>query len=60
MGRPTVLIGCLPTYKHIGIAAPILLAILRLVQGLAMGGEFGGAALLVICDLVHLPLGCST
>jgi len=43
MGIPTVLIGCLPTYNHIGLAAPILLAFLRLVQGLAMGGEFGAA-----------------
>lgn len=33
MGVPTVLIGCLPSYAHIGIAAPILLALLRLVQG---------------------------
>jgi Sugar (and other) transporter len=41
MGIPTVLIGCLPGYATIGIAAPILLAFLRLVQGLAMGGEFG-------------------
>uniref|UniRef100_A0A383VCS5 Major facilitator superfamily (MFS) profile domain-containing protein n=1 Tax=Tetradesmus obliquus TaxID=3088 RepID=A0A383VCS5_TETOB len=43
MGIPTVLIGCLPSYHHIGMAAPILLAILRLIQGLAMGGEFGAA-----------------
>jgi hypothetical protein len=44
MGIPTVLIGCLPTYHHIGLAAPIILAFLRLVQGLAMGGEFGAGA----------------
>lgn len=43
MGIPTILIGCLPGYATIGIAAPILLALLRLVQGLAMGGEFGAA-----------------
>jgi MFS family permease len=36
---PSILIGCLPTYQHIGIAAPILLAILRLIQGVAVGGE---------------------
>ncbi|WIA30903.1 hypothetical protein OEZ86_000955 [Tetradesmus obliquus] len=39
---PTVLIGCLPSYHMIGIAAPVLLAILRFLQGLAVGGEFGG------------------
>jgi MFS family permease len=44
MGIPTVLIGCLPSYHHIGLAAPILLAILRLIQGLAMGGEFGAVS----------------
>ncbi|KAF6255166.1 major facilitator superfamily domain-containing protein [Scenedesmus sp. NREL 46B-D3] len=43
MGIPTVLIGCLPSYHQIGLAAPILLAALRLIQGLAMGGEFGAA-----------------
>eukprot|EP00775_Hariotina_reticulata_P009249 gene9249-9415_t len=43
MAVPTVLIGCLPTYSQAGIAAPVLLAILRLIQGLAMGGEFGSA-----------------
>eukprot|EP00775_Hariotina_reticulata_P013429 gene13429-13557_t len=39
MGIPTVLIGCLPGYSTMGIAAPIILALLRLIQGLAMGGE---------------------
>jgi MFS family permease len=36
---PTLLIGCLPTYAHIGLAAPILMAFLRFVQGVAVGGE---------------------
>jgi MFS family permease len=40
MAVPTVLIGCLPTYAMIGVAAPIVLAVLRAIQGLAMGGEF--------------------
>lgn len=43
MGAATAAIGCLPTYAHIGIAAPVLLALLRAVQGLAIGGEFGAA-----------------
>eukprot|EP00775_Hariotina_reticulata_P012843 gene12843-12970_t len=43
MTIPTVLIGCLPTYHQAGIAAPILLAIMRFIQGLAVGGEFGSA-----------------
>lgn len=42
MGVPTVIIGCLPTYAQAGAVAPALLALMRLVQGLAMGGEFGG------------------
>jgi hypothetical protein len=36
-----VIIGCLPTYAQAGVASPALLAIMRLIQGLAMGGEFG-------------------
>lgn len=43
MAIPTVLIGCLPTYQMIGEAAPILLALLRAIQGLAMGAEFSAA-----------------
>ncbi|MGW0161651.1 MFS transporter [Mycobacterium sp. NPDC003323] len=47
MGIATFLIGVLPTYTTIGIAAPILLVVLRAVQGLAVGGQYGGAMLLV-------------
>jgi hypothetical protein len=38
---PTLLIGCLPTYAMIGLAAPVLMALLRCIQGLAVGGEVG-------------------
>lgn len=44
MGGSTFLIGCVPGYKTIGIAAPLLVLLLRLLQGLALGGEYGGAA----------------
>ncbi|WP_436492649.1 MFS transporter [Actinokineospora sp. HUAS TT18] len=47
MGGATFAMGLLPTYATIGVAAPILLTLLRLVQGFALGGEWGGAVLIV-------------
>ncbi len=52
MGGATFVIGLLPTYERIGVAAPIILVLLRLVQGLALGGEYGGAAVYVA---EHVP-----
>src|SRR5439155_17354874 len=46
MGVATFLVGCLPTYKDVGILAPILLVVLRFAQGFAVGGEWGGAVLM--------------
>ncbi|MEI4508938.1 MFS transporter [Sphingopyxis sp. CCNWLW253] len=54
MGASTFLVGVLPSYASIGVAAPILLVLLRLVQGLALGGEYGGAATYVA---EHAPDG---
>ncbi|WP_372462153.1 MFS transporter [Nocardia rosealba] len=48
MGIASAAIGLLPTYHTIGVAAPILLVLLRVVQGVAVGGEWGGAALMVV------------
>jgi MFS transporter, MHS family, shikimate and dehydroshikimate transport protein len=54
MGVATFLIGLLPTYNAIGVAAPILLVILRLAQGFGVGGEWGGAVVLAV---EHAPPG---
>jgi MFS family permease len=54
MGGSTFLIGLIPSYSSIGYAAPILVLLLRLVQGLALGGEYGGAATYVA---EHAPKG---
>jgi MFS family permease len=48
MGGGSFLIGCLPTASSIGAAAPVLLVILRMVQGIGLGGEWGGAAVVVV------------
>ncbi len=53
MGVSTFLIGCLPTFETVGLLAPILLVSLRLIQGFAAGGEWGGASLFGIENAPH-------
>ncbi|HET7031502.1 MAG TPA: MFS transporter, partial [Casimicrobiaceae bacterium] len=60
MGLATFLVGLLPTFATIGWAAPVLLVTLRLVQGLALGGEYGGAATYVAEHAPHNKRGYDT
>lgn len=60
MGGATFLVGLLPTFETIGWAAPIMLVTLRLVQGLALGGEYGGAATYVAEHAPHGKRGYDT
>ena len=60
MGLSTFIVGILPTYASIGVAAPIILIALRLLQGLALGGEYGGAATYVAEHAPHGKRGAYT
>ncbi len=56
MGTPTVLVGLMPTYEQIGLWAAVILIMIRLCQGIAIGGEWGGAVLMAV---EHAPEGRS-
>ena len=60
MGGATFVVGILPTYATIGVAAPVILIILRMLQGLALGGEYGGAATYVAEHAPHGRRGAYT
>ncbi|MBY0340239.1 MAG: MHS family MFS transporter [Rhodocyclaceae bacterium] len=60
MGMSTAIVGILPNYEAIGVAAPIILIVLRLLQGLALGGEYGGAATYVAEHAPHGKRGLFT
>ena len=59
MGLSTFIVGILPTYASIGVAAPVILIALRMLQGLALGGEYGGAATYVAEHAPHGKRGAS-
>ncbi|WP_395025875.1 MFS transporter [Comamonas odontotermitis] len=60
MGASTFIVGILPNYASIGVAAPIILIVLRMLQGLALGGEYGGAATYVAEHAPHGKRGAYT
>jgi MFS family permease len=60
MGFSTFIVGILPSYAKIGMAAPVILILLRLLQGLALGGEYGGAATYVAEHAPHGKRGLYT